>query len=126
MDANAVADEVAIYLETKHERVYRTKAQQSPTFPYVVYRIDTIADTFPSDDVVIIIDVYEDAAKSVRGIESIADAIDGGLNHEIIDTPAVNMHFERAIRQYIPEEELMGVHLVQMQYTTRIYFKGDV
>ena len=44
MDTNAVADELAAYLETKHARVYRNKAKQSPVLPYVVYRIDTISN----------------------------------------------------------------------------------
>ena len=125
METNAVADEVAIYLESKHGRVYRTKAPQSPVFPYVVYRLDTIIDTIPSDDFSIIVDIYEDASKSVRNIEDIADAIDNGLNHAVIDTNALNMHFERSIRQYVPEEELMGVHMVQLRGAARIDFKGE-
>lgn len=92
-------------------------------FPYVVYRLGTIVDTVPSDDFSIIVDIYEDASKSVRNIEDIADAIDNGSNHAVIDTNALNMHFERSIRQYVPEEELMSVHMVQLQYTTRIYFR---
>ena len=126
METNAVADELAAYLETKHERVYRTKAPQSPRFPYVVYRIDSISNTMPSEDFLMIIDVYEDASKSVREIEDIADAIDAGINHKVIDTEKLNMHFERSFRQYVSDEELISLHMIQLQYTTRIYFKGEI
>ena len=126
MDTNAVADELAAYLETKHARVYRNKAKQSPVLPYVVYRIDTISNTMPSEDYQMIIDIYEDASKSVREIDDIADAIDYGINHKVIDTEKLNMHFERDIRQYVSEEELISLHMIQLQYTTRIYFKGEI
>ena len=68
---------------------------------YVVYRIDTISNTMPSEDYQMIIDIYEDASKSVREIDDIADAIDSGINHKVIDTEKLNMHFERDIRQYV-------------------------
>lgn len=126
MDTNAVADELATYLETKHARVYRTKAPQSPQLPYIVYRIDTVSNTIPSEDYLMIIDVYEDASNSVREIEDIADAIDFGINHKVIDTEKLNMHFERDIRQYVSSEELISLHMIQLQYTTRIYFKGEI
>lgn len=126
MNTNAVADELAAYLETKHTRVYRNKATQSPTLPYIVYRIDTISNTIPSEDFLMIVDVYEDASKSVREIEDIADAIDAGINHKVIDTENLNMHFERDIRQYVSDEELVSLHMIQLQYTTRIYFKGEI
>ena len=126
MDTNAVADELATYLETKHARVYRTKAPKTPQFPYIVYRIDTVSNTIPSEDYLIIIDVYEDASESVREIEDIADAIDSGINHKAIDTVKLNMHFERSIRQYVSDEELISLHMVQLQYVTRIYFKGEI
>jgi hypothetical protein len=126
MDTNAVADELATYLETKHARVYRNKAKQSPELPYIVYRIDTVSNTVPSEDYLIIVDVYEDASKSVREIEGIADAIDAGINHKVIDTEKLNMHFERDIRQYVSSEELISLHMVQLQYTARIYFKGEI
>ena len=126
MDTNAVADELAAYLETKHARVYRNKAKQSPVLPYVVYRIDTISNTMPSEDYQMIIDIYEDASKSVREIDDIADAIDYGINHKVIDTEKLNMHFERDIRQYVSEEELISLHMIKLQYTTRIYFKGEI
>lgn len=126
MDTNAVADELAAYLETKHARVYRNKAKQSPVLPYIVYRIDTISNTMPSEDYQMIIDIYEDASKSVREIDDIADAIDSGINHKVIDTEKLNMHFERDIRQYVSEEELISLHMIQLQYTTRIYFKGEI
>lgn len=132
MNTNAVADEILFYLETKHSRVYRNKAPATiivdnvrvPTpFHYVVFRIDSTTNTIPSEDYYLNIDVYEDAAKSVRAIEDLADSIDNGLNHSVINTSVLNMYFEREARQYVPAEELVSVHLINLRYVVRTYFK---
>ena len=138
MNTNAVADEVLKYLETKHQRVYRNSAIQSPVFPYLVYRIDSATDSYPSDDMYVSIDIYEDANESVREMEDLADSIDGdgkifdqnnnpkeptGLNHKIINTDILNLQFEREQRQYVPAEELVSTHLVNLRYVVRAYFK---
>lgn len=123
MNTNAVADEILTYLETKHQRVYRNKAIQSPTFPYLVYRIDSTTDSYPSEDLYLNIDIYEDVNKSVRVMEDLADAIDNGLNHTLINTEVLNLHFEREQRQYVPAEELVSTHLINLRYVVRAYFK---
>lgn len=135
---NAVADEVLAYLKTKHERVYRNKAPQSPVFPYVVYGVKSVLNSMPSEDLYVNIDVYEDAGKSVRIMEDLADLIDGdgktmdengnpiepsGLNQKVINTDKLNLCFDREQRQYVSAEELVDTHLVNLRYVVRAYFK---
>ena len=123
MNLNAVADEVLTYLETKHARVYRNKAIQNPIFPYVVFRIDSVTDSYPSEDLYANIDIYEDVNKSVRAMEDLADLIDNGINHTVINIDTLNLQFDREQRQYVPAEELVSTHLVNLRYVVRAYFK---
>jgi hypothetical protein len=123
MNTNAVADEVLEYLSTKHARVYRNRAPQSPTFPYVVFRVESVLNNSPSEDFYINVDIYEDVSKSVRTIEDLADTIDAGLNMTVINTSVLNMHFLREARQFIDDEELVGKQMINLRYNTRIYFK---
>lgn len=123
MNINAVADEVLTYLETKHPRVYRNKAPQTPIFPYIVYKVESVVNTMPSEDLYINVDIYEDVNKSVRAMEDLADLIDNGLNQKIINTDILNLYFDREQRQYVPAEELVSTHLVNLRYVVRAYFK---
>jgi len=123
MNINAVADSILTYLSTKHDRVYRNKAPQTPTFPYVVYRVDSVTNTYPSDDLYLNIDIYDVDNASVRAIETLADTIDTGLNRTIISTTDFNAQIEREARQFIPSQELIGVQMVNIRYTVRTYFK---
>ncbi len=123
MNTNAVADEVLEYLSTKHARVYRNRAPQSPVFPYVVFRVESVLNNSPSEDFYINVDIYEDVSKSVRTIEDLADTIDAGLNMAVINTSALNMHFLREARQFVDDEELVGKQMINLRYNTRIYFK---
>lgn len=123
MNLNALADEVLTYLQTKHARVYRNKPPQTPTFPYVIFRVDPIVNSYPSEDLYISIDIYEQSNASVRVIEDLADSIDAGLNHKIISTSILNAHFEREMRQFVPTQELVGAQMINIRYATRTYFK---
>lgn len=123
MNTNAVADEVLEYLSTKHTRVYRNRAPQSPAFPYVVFRVESVLNNSPSEDFYINVDIYEDVSKSVRTIEDLADSIDSGLNMAVMNTSELNMHFLREARQFIDDEELVGKQMINLRYNTRIYFK---
>ena len=123
MNVNAVADAIAVYIKTKHPRVYLNKSPQNRVFPYVVYRVDGVINTVPSDDMYINIDIYDDVNVSVRGMEDLADLIDNDLNLTVIDTDVLNMHFDREQRQYIPVVELLTTHLINLRYTVRVYFK---
>ncbi len=123
MNTNGVADEILKFLDTKHTRVYRNKAPQSPMFPYIVYKVESVVNSYPSEDLYINIDVYEDVNKSVRNMEDLADLIDDGLNNKVINTEILNLHFEREQRQYVNPEELVSAHLINLRYVVRAYFK---
>lgn len=123
MNMNLVADKIYDYLITKHERVYRNKSPQSPAFPYVVYRIESAMNTYPSEDLYVNVDVYEDSNKSVRGIEDLADTIDKDLNMKVFNTEELNLHFVRDGRNYVPTEELVSAHMINLRYAVRAYFK---
>lgn len=123
MNMNLVADEIYDYLITKHERVYRNKSPQSPLFPYVVYRVESVINTYPSEDLYVQIDIYEDSNKSVRGIEDLADTIDKDLNMKVFNTSELNLHFVRDGRNYVPAEELVSSHMINLRYAVRAYFK---
>jgi len=123
MNTNAVADEVLEYLSTKHARVYRNRAPQSPVFPYVVFRVESVLNNSPSEDFYINVDIYGDVSKSVRTIEDFADTIDSGLNMTVMNTSVLNMHFLREARQFVDDEELVGKQMINLRYNTRIYFK---
>ena len=123
MNTNAVADEMLEYLSTKHARVYRNRAPQSPVFPYVVFRVESVLNNSPSEDFYINVDIYEDVSKSVRTIEDLSDTIDAGLNMAVMNTSVLNMHFLREARQFVDDEELVGKQMINLRYNTRIYFK---
>lgn len=132
MDINAVADEVLNYLNTKHTRIYRNnKISEKPTFPYIVYSVESIADSYPSYSLFVSIDIYDDKDASVVTIEDLADLIDGdshplyptGLNNKIINTNTLNVFFDRQTRQYVKPTELVSAQLIDLRYTVRAYFK---
>lgn len=123
MRTNEVADTIYNYLIEKHDRVYRNKSPQSPVFPYVVYRIESVMNTYPSEDLYVNIDVYEESNKSVRVMEDLADTIDKDLNMKVFNTSELNLHFVRDGRNYVPTEELVSAHMINLRYAVRAYFK---
>ncbi|MDD3173358.1 MAG: hypothetical protein PHF63_06830 [Herbinix sp.] len=123
MNMNAVADQILEFLNTKHLRVYRNKAPKEVDFPYMVYKVESVMNTMPSEDLYLYIDIYEDINKSVRVMEDLADSIDNELNQKIINTDTLNLYFDREARQYINSEELVGTHLINLRYVIRAYFK---
>ena len=123
MNLNAVADEVLKYLDTKHSRVYRNKSIQSPAFPYVVFSIESVTNTMPSEDLYLNVDIFDDAKQSVRVMEDLGDLIDNGLNNIVISTDLLNLHFVREQRQYVSGQELVTTQLVNIRYVIRAYFK---
>ncbi len=122
MNVNLLADEVLAYLNTKHSRVYRNRTIQNPTFPYVVFRIESVINSYPSEDIYVNIDIFEKAGQSVRAIEDLADLIDTGLNRKIIKTADINAHFEREARQFVSTRDLVDVQMIDMRYSVRAYF----
>jgi len=123
MNINALADAVKTYLDTKHARVYRNRAPQSPVKPYVVYRVESVTDTYPSDDLYVNVDVFDKPLVSVRAMETLADSIDNGLNHTVISTVGLNAQFEREQRQYVPVQDLVEAQMINLRYVVRTYFK---
>jgi len=121
MDINKVSDTIYDYLATKAERVY-TKVPQSPVFPYVYFRIDTITDTWPSVDAYLYIDVFEDANASIRAIRMLADTLQSELEQKVIITDGLNMRFSLEQRQYVPSEDLIDAQMIDLRYVLRIYF----
>lgn len=120
---NEIADRVKTYLDTKHSRVYRNKSVKSPTFPYVVFKVQRAIDSYPTNDYSLVINVIEknDGTVSVRTIEDLADAIDKDLNTLVLNSTNYNLHFTRDNRQFDDDESLAGVQLINMQYTIRVY-----
>lgn len=120
---NSIADEIKDFLLNKHSRVYRNRSPQNPKSPYVIYRIESTINSYPSQDLYVNIDVYDKANAGVRAIEEIADQIDNSLNNKVINTEELNLHFVNEQRQYVPPEELVSVHLINIRYVVRAYFK---
>lgn len=120
---NEIADQVKTYLDTKHSRVYRNRSVKTPVFPYVVYRLESATDTYPTNDYRLIINIIEnnDGTTSVRDIESLADSIDADLNTKVLKSTNYNLHFTRDMRQFDDDANLSGVQLIQLQYTVRVY-----
>lgn len=124
MNTNQVADVVYNYLLTKHARVYRNKAPQTPLFPYVIYDVSNISDTVPSYDYQVYIDVYDKPDVSARAITTLADSIQNDLLDTVITDSVLNCHFRTLdVRQYIPNTELISSQMINMQFTARVYFK---
>ena len=122
MRINDAADIIGTYLKTKHSRVYWNKAPSEKVFPYVVYRLESVTDSYPSEDVYLNVDLYENADVSIWTVESLADAIDAGLNHKVKIENSINMQFEREQRQSIDAQELVGAYLINIRYVVRAYF----
>ena len=122
MRSNDVADIIGDYLKTKHARVHRAKAPSQKVFPYVVYRIESVTDSYPSEDMYLNVDIYEDPMKSIRVVETLADDIDLGLNHSVILGNGLNLQFEREQRQSVDAQDLVEAYLVNIRYVVRGYF----
>jgi hypothetical protein len=123
MNTNLVADTLYSYLINIHERVYRNAPPKVVTFPYVVFNCESASDTYPSTDYYIYIDIFDDPNGSVRTMEALADSIDAGLNHKVIDNANINIHMLRSVRQFVSNTELTTAKLINLQYQGITYFK---
>ena len=119
---NKVANLILAYLQTKHGRVYRNKAVSNPVFPYVVFHIDTVTDSYPTNDYYVHVQIYDVPNVPVKVIDNIADAIDA-VNHTVINDLEVNLHITRINRQYVPNMELTDSQMIDIQYAVRAYGK---
>ena len=125
MRSNDVADIIGDYLKTKHARVHRAKAPSTKVFPYVVYRIESVMNSYPSEDLYLNVDIYEDPMASIRAVETLADDIDAGLNHAVITQSGINLHFEREQRQSVDAQDLVEAYLINIRYVVRGYFYNE-
>lgn len=124
MNTNAVANEVELFLKSKHARVYRNnRPLKNPVFPYVVYKVESALNSYPSEDMYVNVYIYESSLSSSDTIEDLADNIDNDLNLKVIDTNILNLYFDREQRQYVTPEELVSMHLINLRYVVRAYFK---
>lgn len=123
MNTNMIADAVYTLLKTKHSRVYRNSSPRAPVFPYVVFRLESVVDSTPSEDFYVYVDIYEDTTKSVRVMEDLADSIDNELNDKVMNDVGFNAHFMREGRQFVDGNELVSSQVIFLRYNTRIYFK---
>ena len=123
MNVNLVADTLNSALQGLHARVTRNTPPTNPTSPHVVFNVESVTDTYPSNDFYIYVDVIDNPNVSVRAIETLADTIDVALNHQTFDTTQINIHFERILRQYVGKNDLTSLQMIQLQYSARAYFK---
>ena len=122
MRSNDIADIIGAKLAAKHSRVYRQKAPATKVFPYVVYRIESVGDTYPSEELYVNIDLYEAPTASVRTVETLADSIQAELNHKVIIENNTNLHFELEQRQSVDAQDLIEAYLVNLRFVVRAYF----
>lgn len=120
---NALADIINTKLLTYHARVYRNNAPQSPTFPYVVFRVRANNDTYPTTDYSLDVKIYEknDGTVSARTIETLGDTIDAGLNMKTLSDATYKAWLKKDLRQFDDDPSLSGVMYVNLQYTVRMY-----
>ena len=123
MDTNKVNDAIYDFLKTKHTRVYRNRAPQSPAFPYIVFKVDTITNNCPSFDMYLNINIFEDVNTSIRAIESLADEIDKELEQKIINSETMSLRFGLEQRQTVWSEDLIDAQLVNLRYVIHAYFE---
>ena len=122
MRSNDIADVIGAKLAAKHSRVYRQKAPATKVFPYVVYRVESVGDTYPSEELYVNIDLYEAPAASVRTVETLADSIQAELNHKVIIENNTNLHFELEQRQSVDAQDLIDAYLINLRFVVRAYF----
>ena len=123
MNSNLVADTIESALKTQFERVYRNRPPVNPTYPYIIFNAESIMDTIPSDDYTVYVNIVENPNVVTRAIETLADTIDTYINGRIINTTAINIRFERSLRQLIPANDLVNAQMIQLQYVSRVYIK---
>lgn len=120
---NMIADQILDLLLTKHDRVYRNKPSQKPVCPYIVFYCNNSYDNYPSTQVVLNIDIFDDANVSIRAVEDMADEINNMLNHKVFMTDNLNMQFELEARQMVSPEDLIDKQMVNLRYEITVYFK---
>lgn len=122
MRSNDVADIIGGKLTPLISRTYRSKRPPSATFPYCVYRVESVSDAYPSEELYVNIDLYEAPTASVRAVETLADSIVAELNHKVIIQNKVNLHFELEQRQSVDAQALVEAYMINIRFAVRAYF----
>jgi hypothetical protein len=120
MNSNLLADKVLAFLKTKHSRVYRNKPPKAPTFPYIVFHLSSVMDSYPSNDYSVRVDIFESPDKAIRDIETLADNIDT-LNDSVIKDTGINAHFTRQNRQFVSSTDLIEAQMISLDFLARVY-----
>ena len=122
MSTNQVADSLYTILSGIHARVYRNAPPSNPIFPYVVYNVESVTDTYPSDDYYVYVDVFDSVNGSVRTMEVIADSIQA-IGRTVVNNTDLTMQIERISRQFVSADDLTTSKMITMQFSCRVYFK---
>lgn len=122
MNTNKVADNLFTLLSGKHSRVYRNAPPSNPTFPYVVFNVETMSDTYPSHDYYVYVDVFDAPQGSVRTMETLADTIQS-ISRSVINNNDLTMQIEPISRQFVSATDLTTSKMITMQFSCRVYFK---
>lgn len=122
MDTNSVADLILAKLSTLHSRVYRNESIKSPTFPYVVFSLDSLTPMDPSTDYYLNVDIMEKPHTSVRTIETLADLIQDSLDSLVLRTVDLNVHSVLEQRQFITQTDLTTGQMINLRFVLRSYF----
>ena len=122
MRSNDVADIIGAKLTPLISRTYRGKRPSGAIYQYCVYRVESVVDAYPSEELYVNIDLYEAPTASIRTVETLADSIVAELNHKVIIQNNVNLHFELETRQSVDAQALVDAYLINLRFAVRAYF----
>lgn len=122
MRSNDLNDIIGAKLAAIHPRVYRAKAPAQKVFRYIVYRIESVMDSYPSEDLYLNVDIYENPTASVREAEALADEVQDLLNHIVIIENNTNLQIDLEQRQSVDAQDLIDAYLVNLRFVVRAYF----
>lgn len=111
-------------LVTLTPNVFRNKAIAS-IFPYCTIKIDTMIDTYPTNDYSVVIAFFNKDGESIKPLETLADETVELLNNNVFESTTQQYHFKLSLRQFINAENLVGTQAIELQFLTRVYVKGE-
>ena len=122
MDTLALSQQILASLQVHHARTYWNRSPQSPVFPYIVYRFDSINSSTPSTDYYLNVDIFENINVSTVVIEQLADEIQNELDNKVLRTDDINLHLVIEQRQFISSADLTTAQMVNLRFVVRAYF----
>lgn len=121
MKTNQIADMIGFEIKKVHDKVYRQKRPQTADYPYIVYRLETVLPTYPSRDMYLNVDLYENPTASVRDIEDMADLIGAQLSQRVLIEDGVNLQIELDTRQSVDAKALIDAYMINLRFIIRAY-----